>query len=341
LPEESTTKHSPSEALNIAYVNKQGILLNCDCLNLLSTISDDSIDLVFTDPPFNLNKDYDTSRFRDRRDPDEYEIWCHSWLMELIRVLKPGGALTIYQWPKWFIELGSWLSKNRDIEYRSLISLKMKGGWPIKGRLHPSFYGILYYVKKGAKPTFNVVRYRSPTCRHCGKEIRNYGGYRQKFKKFEDDNGIPWIQISDFWEDTRPATYDKSRKLQINELPFHIPERVILMASNPGDVVLDIFGGGGSTFHAAQLLNRYWIGCDIAETSTRATLSRFATIIGTNEEKSFPEKIKNCLKPAYLELFQKNWSSRQTSLIKDVPLLPNGTRYLDAKAISKSRIFGF
>lgn len=332
----------PVEGPGIVYVNSKGALFNCDCMDLLSTIKDNTIDLVFTDPPFNLGKDYETPKFRDTRDSDDYEKWCHDWLMELIRVLRPGGALTIYQWPKWFIELGAWLSKNHDIQYRSLISLKMKGGFPIKGRLHPSNYGILYYVKKWTnkedRPTFNVVRYQSPVCRHCGKEIRDYGGYRKKFRKFEDENGILWIQISDFWEDTRPARHDKSRRVQINELPVHIPERVILMASEPRDVVLDIFGGGGSTYHAAQMHERYWIGCDIADTSTQATLSRFATIWGRREADALAIKVAHCFKPEYAKYFKRKWSERKNSLIRSVPLLCNGEKYLNSNLISKSKV---
>jgi site-specific DNA-methyltransferase (adenine-specific) len=342
LKEGSKDRVFPVEKPDTVYVNSWGILFNCNCMNLLSTINDNTIDLVFTDPPFNLGKDYDTSKFHDRQDSEKYELWCHSWLKELIRVLRPGGSLTIYQWPKWFIELGAWLSKNPDIEYRSLISLKMKGGFPIKGRLHPSNYGILNYVKKWAKkedkPTFNVVRYKSPICRHCGKEIRDYGGYREKFRKFEDKNGILWIQISDFWEDTRPARYDKSRKVQINELPVHIPERVILMASNPRDVVLDIFGGGGSTYHAAQMHRRYWIGCDIADTSTQATLSRFATIWGRQEADDLPRRVARCFKQEYVKYFRRKWSERSNSLINTVPLLRNGEKYLDPKLLSKSKV---
>jgi len=260
--------------------------------------------------------------------------------LELIRVLRPGGTLAIYQWPKWFIELGAWLSKNPDIEYRSLISLKMKSGFPIKGRLHPANYGILYYVKRRGKFTFNVVRQKPPVCRHCGKLVRDYGGYRKKYRKFEDEDGIPWIQISDFWEDTRAARQDKSRKLQINELPVHIPERIILMASNPSDVVLDIFGGGGSTYHAAQMHERFWIGCDIAEASILATLSRFATVWG-REEQDMPPDVTRCFKSEYIDYFLQRRSERNLALIRKAPILENGKSLFNQNVTSKSKVLGF
>jgi site-specific DNA-methyltransferase (adenine-specific) len=327
---------SPSET-SIAYINKMGMLFHADCLDVLPAIKDNSIDLVFTDPPFNLGKDYDTAAYKDKMNTESYKKWCCSWMDELVRVLRPGGSLAIYSWPRWVMEIGSHLHTTSTLEYRSLISLRMKSGFPLRGRLHPSNYCIMYYVKKGAKTVFNVVRYRTPICRHCGKEIRDYGGYRDKFERFEDADGIPWIQISDFWEDTRPARQDKSRKLKVNELPIHIPERIILMSSNENDVVLDIFGGGGSTFHAAQMHSRFWIGCEIGNISP--CLSRFATVWGKTEESVPPDKIANCFEPRHLDRLLKK-RILENSPMKDTDLLTNGEK-IKKDMLSKSKVIGF
>jgi site-specific DNA-methyltransferase (adenine-specific) len=323
---------------SIAYINKMGILFHADCLDVLSGIKDDSIDLVFADPPFNLGKDYDTTAYHDRMSAEAYKNWCRMWMSELVRVLRPGGSLTLYSWPRWIIEVGSQLHIIPELEYRSLISLKMKSGFPIKGRLHPSNYCILYYTKKGPKPTFNVVRYRTPVCRHCGKEIRDYGGYRHKFKRFEDDEGIPWVQISDFWEDTRPARHDKSRKSRINELPIHIPERIIQMASNKHDIVLDIFGGGGSTYQAAQMHDRFWIGCEIGNIDS--CLSRFATIWGREEAKKPARLVSECFKPKYLRsLLMRRRQEKMLPIQNVVPL--SNSDLIEKDMLSKSRVLGF
>lgn len=322
----------------VAYINRKGILFHADCLDLLSGIKNDSIDLVFADPPFNLGKNYDTTAYSDSMSTEAYKNWCRVWMSELVRVLRPGGSLTIYSWPRWIIEVGSQLHTMPELEYRSLISLKMKSGFPIKRRLHPSNYCILYYTKKSAKPTFNVVRYRTPVCRHCGREIRDYGGYRDKFRRFEDADGIPWIQISDFWEDTRPARHDKSRKLKINELPIHIPERVILMASNKHDVVLDIFGGGGSTYQAAQMHDRFWIGCEIG--NVNACLRRFATIWGKKEAVNPARRISKCFAPKYLRPLLKRRTEEGDFPIQNTDPLNNGD-LIKKDMLSKSRAMGF
>jgi len=274
------------------------MLFQGDCLALLSHMTTSSVDLVFADPPFNLGKEYGSTAFSDTIGADVYWRWCQTWLGELIRVLRPGGSLFVYHWPKWLIELGHWLNDISELEYRSWIAIKMKSGFPIKNRLHPAHYGILYYTKRGAKQTFNVVRSKAPVCRHCGKEIRDYGGYRTKFKKYEDENGIPWVQISDFWEDTRPARQDKSRGAQVAELPLHIPERVILMASNPGDIILDVFGGSGSTYHAAQLHGRRWVGCELGDVTP--ILQRLETVFKLDPSESIDSSLRKCFKKGFL-----------------------------------------
>lgn len=81
--------------------------------------------------------------------------------------------------------------------------------------------------------------------------------------------------------------------MDINELPIHVPERIILMGSNKNDTVLDIFGGGGSTFHAAQIHDRYWLGSEIGDTTP--ILSRFATLFGRDEEDEPPKNFSNAL----------------------------------------------
>lgn len=280
------------------YSSAEGILFQGDCLALMSQMSPDSIDLVFADPPFNLGKQYNSEAFNDTLETEAYRSWCQTWLLEMVRILRPGGSLFLYHWPKWLIEMGHWLNSLPVLEYRSWIAMKMKSGFPIKNRIHPAHYGILYYTKRGDKANFNVVRTRAPVCRHCGKEIRDYGGYRGKFKKFEDEEGIPWIQIADFWEDTRPARQDKSRQLQIVELPLLVPERIILMASKPGDIVLDVFGGGGSTYHAAQMHARYWIGCDIGDVTP--ILQRLQTAFHLNPSESVDDIFLRCFKPEFI-----------------------------------------
>ncbi len=77
------------------YATPNGLLFEGDCLEILPRIGAGVIDMVFADPPFNLGKTYG-QRTNDSRADIEYIAWCREWLAECIRVLKPGGALFIY-----------------------------------------------------------------------------------------------------------------------------------------------------------------------------------------------------------------------------------------------------
>lgn len=283
--------------ISAQYVGANGALFKADCLDLLASIRSDSVDLVFADPPFNLGKRYEDESTGDNFHDEMYRGWSRTWILESIRVLRPGGALFIYHLPRWLMDIGAWLHSVHGVDFRNWIAMKMKNGFPIKGRIHPAHYGMLYFTKAGGPTTFNVVRTRTPVCKKCNTLQRDYGGYRNRYKKFEDEEGVPWVQISDFWEDTRPATHDKARIQQINELPLHVPERAIQIASNEKDVVLDVFSGSGSTIHAAQRNGRYWIGGDLGDSSP--ALGRIASFWGTGEAESLPAGLEKCFNKAF------------------------------------------
>lgn len=337
-PPEPAPIKSANGAPELRYATRNGLYFHADCLKLLPGIESETIDLVFVDPPFNLGKQYEGGHYNDSMATEAYRTWCHEWILELTRVLRPGGALFLYHWPFWLMQLGAYMQMLPALQYKSWIAMKMKAGFPIKNRLHPAHYGLLYFVKRGQRPTFNVVRHRTPTCRHCGKLTRDYGGYRKKFEKYEDQEGIPWIQISDFWEDTRPARQDKTRSNQINELPLHIPERAMLMASNPGDIVLDVFGGGGSTFHAAQMHGRNWIGCELGDTTP--VIRRLKSFFNLPVELP-KETLRQCFK-------DKFWSTRVSntdmkalgSSVNAISRFDNVVGSMDEYA-SKSKTLGF
>jgi len=310
------------------------MLFRADCLDLLTNIKSNTVTLAFLDPPFNLGKSYDSSKRSDQIATEIYRGWCRTWLLETIRVLKPGGSLFLYHWPRWLMDFGAWLNTVESVEYKAWIALKMKNGFPMKKRLQPAHYGLLYYVKRGGLPRFNVVKYKSPTCRHCGKLIHDYGGYRDRFKPYEDNDGIPWIGLSDFWEDTRPARHDKARKVKVNELPTHIPERVILLTTEPGDVVLDCFSGGGSTLQAALMHDRLWIGGDIG--TSKSSLRRIATFFGTEETSPSSRKLLGCFQKPFRDALN------QLEIRKKRPIL-NVRKLTNIKSLrngeAKSRVF--
>jgi len=234
-----------------------GILFQADCKTLFANLKDSSLDSVFADPPFNLGKIYGKGEVNDALNTQDYLKWCYEWLDECIRVLKPGGALFIYILPQWGYRFASYL-EDREMLFRHWIALSMKGTFPRGRKLYPAHYALLYF-SKGEPKTFNRVRLPIPSCRHCGKDLKDYGGHR----KYLNPLGL---NLTDFWDDTAPARHKKFKaRWHVNELKPMIPRRCIEMSTDPGDIILDPFGGGGSTFEAAEETGRLWLGTEITD----------------------------------------------------------------------------
>src|ERR1051325_1640708 len=253
-----------------------GALFKADCLHIMRQMKSDSVDCVFADPPFNLGKDYKNG-FKDSISQREYYDWCENWISEGSRLLKPGGAFFLYSLPHLAIHFAGFLEST--LSFRHWIALSMKGTFPRGKKLYPAHYALLYYTK-GEPKTFNRLRTVVPTCRHCGGEIKDYGGHRNKLNPLG-------LNLSDFWDDTSPNRHKKFKvRSGVNELKLMIPERAILISTAPGEIVFDPFGGGGSTYEAAERHHRHWIGTelyDCAHIKTRL-LEKRSLLLSTVEK---------------------------------------------------------
>lgn len=255
--EEQTFDAAPflSKNLKPAHVTSLGALFASDCMGVLPHIKDGTVDCVFADPPFNLKKKYGKNTDDDLTNP-EYLAWCEEWLRECVRILKPGGALFLYNLPKWNILLGAYLDSLK-MEFRHWIAVEISACMPIAGKLHPSHYSLLYYTK-GKPKTFRRIRTPILTCRHCGGEVKDYGGHRGAMNP-------KGVTLKDVWTDVPPVRHwkFKSKKRRANALSTKLLDRVIEMSTVPGDLVVDPFGGSGTTFAVCEAKHRHWIGTEI------------------------------------------------------------------------------
>jgi site-specific DNA-methyltransferase (adenine-specific) len=279
-----TSDVATQQGLQQVYKSEHGILYQGDCLKLLSALPNESVALVFADPPFNLGKKYGEG-VSDRMEVEKYLSWSKKWLGESIRVLKPGGSLFVFNLPKWCIEYGAYLNQ-QGMWFRHWIACRMPKAFPRGKKMSPAHYGLIYYTK-GEPSVFNKVYTPIQVCRHCGGEIRDYGGHRKKLNEkginlmdvwdtpedvWEDAsevdvNEVLWTLTEEMWSDIPPVRHRRHKKRVPNELAPIMLERIIAMTSNPGQIVVDPFGGSGTTFYAAEKLHRYWIGSEIGDTT--------------------------------------------------------------------------
>jgi site-specific DNA-methyltransferase (adenine-specific) len=268
----------------LALKTKLGRLYQGDCFSLMQHQDSDSIDLIFADPPFNLNKIY-PSNIDDNLKTEQYLSWCKNWMDECIRILKPGGSFFVWNLPKWNTHLAGYL--NHRLTFRHWISVDIKYTLPIKGRLYPSHYALLYYCK-GEKPkVFHPDRLPMDICPHCMGDLKDYGGYKNKM----NPDGV---NLTDVWLDIPPVRHRKYKKRNgSNELSVRLMDRIIEMASDEDDLVFDPFGGSGTTYAVAEIKKRKWLGIEIGPVDD--ILARFENI---REDADHIDKIRkniNCL----------------------------------------------
>ena len=223
-----------------------------DCLEGLSRLPDSCVDMAFADPPFNLRKKY--KAHKDQMEMDDYLRWCEAWMREMIRVVKPGGAVFVHNIPKWLTFYAAIL--NREAVFKHWIAWDAPTS-PMGKSLLPSHYGVLYYIKDGERAKFRDVRYPHPRCRNCGRLLKDYGGKKDALHPFGP-------LVSDVWSDLHRIRHSRHRDDHPCQLPLALLERLTLMSTDEGDLVLDPFLGTGTTAVAAARLGRRHIGFELS-----------------------------------------------------------------------------
>ena len=230
------------------YLDK---VLKGDCLEILPEIEDDCVDICFADPPFNLEKKYIS--YKDRRPANLYLEWCEKWLGELVRVTKPSGSIFIHNIPKWLTYYAGIL--NKIAYFRHWICWDAMSN-PLGKTLLPAHYGILFYTKRQKNFKFYEIRAPHRKCRVCDNYIKDYGGKKDQMHPFG-------ALVSDVWTDIHRIRHSVRRDEHPCQLPVPLLERIILMSTDAGDVVLDPFLGTGTTALAAKSLGRRYVGIEI------------------------------------------------------------------------------
>ena len=226
-------------------------ILRGDCIELLKNIPDDSIDISFADPPYNIKKQYNS--YDDNMSHDEYLSWSKQWIQELIRVTS--GSIFILHMPKWLIHYVSILSDS--CSFKNWIAWDAPTA-QMSSPLKNVHYGILYFIKNKEKAKEYKIRHPHRRCRKCNYILGDFGGKKDTIHPFGN-------VVTDIWSDIHRIRHNKYRDNHPCQLPVPLLERIILMSSNQGDTILDPFMGVGTTAIAAKQLGRKYMGIELDE----------------------------------------------------------------------------
>jgi len=282
-----------------------------DCLEILKNIPDDSVDVTFADPPFNLKKKYNS--YYDKCEVEKYLSWCKDWLTEMVRITKPTGSIFVHNIPKWLIHFGCYL--NEIAIFRHWIAWDAMGS-PLGKTLLPNHYGILYYVKSD-KFKFYDIRMQHKRCRKCHYILQDYGGKKSQMHQFGP-------LVSDVWTDIHRIRHRKRRDEHPCQLPLHLLERLLLMSSDEEDIVLDPFIGTGTAAIASKKLGRKFIGIDVD--------AKYVEITNKKLVETLPTIVNNCYVSDFLgnviTIRDKDWDK-----IKSAFVIPKNPLELEKREI--------
>ncbi len=252
-----------------------------DCLNLFPKIGDGSIDLVFADPPFNIGYDYDV--YHDKKEAEQYLDWSRRWIGEVARVLKPDGAFWLAIGDEYAAELKVIAHRDVGLSLRNWVIWYYTFGVHCKKKFARSHAHLFYFVKNPKTFTFNDDAIRVPSAR----QLVYFDTRADPKGRVPDDTWILRPQDvpdgfdpeGDTWYVPRVCgTFKERAGWHGCQMPEQILGRIIRACSNEGDVVLDPFGGSGTTLAVAKKLSRRFLGFELSQDYAAQTEERLATI---------------------------------------------------------------
>lgn len=280
-----------------------GRLYRQDAVEWLRTLDAESADLIIADPPYGGNAIH-WDRFGSM---DEYVTWCESWLRECARILAPHGSLFVCGWSenlaylkvvgdksfrhcRWLV----WYYRNKHAPWKT--------DW---GRAHES----LLHFRREKRFRFNQDAVRIPYNAHTLKYPDHAQGKSSALGAKQDNGGSAhrWrphpdgAKPKDVFELSVLNNGMEESTPHPTQKPEELIRRLVLACSNKGDVVVDPFGGSGTTFVAAEKLERRWAGTELnaeyigyaidrlrrAHPNERANLARYrASAIASADNRS-------------------------------------------------------
>jgi site-specific DNA-methyltransferase (adenine-specific) len=272
-----------------------------DCLERFRDVEDASIDLVFADPPFNIGYDYDV--YNDSREADQYIGWTRQWGREVKRVLRPTGTFWLAIGDEFAAELKCIFHRELGLSLRNWVVWYYTFGVHCTRKFSRSHAHLFYFTKDSKQFTFNDEAVRVPSARqlvYADRRAHPQG-------RLPDDTWILRPQElpegfrgdSDTWYFPRVCgTFRERAGWHGCQMPEQLLGRIIRACSKEGDVVLDPFGGSGTTLVVAKKLRRRYLGFELSpEYAARIEARLEAATAGQPLEGSEEQLATNAAKP--------------------------------------------
>ncbi len=267
------------------YIRKyvqMNVVYHDDALTTLSKIDDNSIDLVYIDPPFGTGNRQQLTRKKQGEivstvsyeDPnDDYIGWLRQHMIEIKRVLKQSGTVYLHLDQRWSHYAHVMMDEvfGRENYLNSIVWSYNFGGrskekWPAK---HDN---ILVFSKHMRDHVFNLNEI--PRIPYAAPDMQYVGRSKEEAEKRIKQGQIP----TDVWELSIVGTNSKERNGYPTQKPIKLIERAVLASSPKGGVVLDVFAGSGTTGAAAHKHGRSFILADLSPWAIETMRERFKEV---------------------------------------------------------------
>jgi site-specific DNA-methyltransferase (adenine-specific) len=240
-----------------------------------------SVDLAFADPPFNIGYEYDV--YHDKLESERYLAWCRDWIGEVVRVLKADGTFWLAIGDEYAAELKVMMQRELGLVCRSWVIWYYTFGVNCTKKFSRSHAHLFHMVKDRRKFTFNSKAVRVPSARQLvyGDGRANPDGrlpddtwvlrpqdIPQSFQPDEDTLYFPRIN----------GTFKEREGWHGCQMPEQLLGRIIRACSNEGELVLDPFGGSGTTLAVAKKLGRKYLGFELSAEYAARIEKRLASI---------------------------------------------------------------
>ena len=234
-------------------------MINQDIFEVLSLLPDSFIDLLFVDPPYNLNKKFSSTSFKSMKNED-YEIWMDSWLGKMVTLLKPDAS--IYICGDWNSSAAIFNSANKYFKVQNRITWEREKGRGAKVNWKNCSEDI-WFCSMSNKYKFNVEDVKLKR-----KVMAPYKTESGKPKDWNNDGDENYriTYPSNIWTDiTVPFWSMPENTDHPTQKPEKLLAKIILASSNEDDFIFDPFLGSGTTAVVAKKLGRKYSGIEIDE----------------------------------------------------------------------------